>query len=1749
MSDSSSIKSIRLPEVYLSPSKKFQKELNESDIWEDESTLCSEHRGSLDSNVNSLYDNGNNSNVALTSDEKIVHVIKGGRGETPGSDSPRKIGVLINLKSTHTKISKMHNKTHKSYNTEKCNILRNKMYKSAHSSKRSPIDGAHGSEEVGFPLPSNILILENSKITRSLERKSPTGNSNENFLSNPTLGLEDDEDIVSVNRPVSKLVRPPALGQSEDMLQKRIFAGIRKDLGSTDGEDSSSESVKHQIVQDHVRTILEGCSLGSQSENTDSTTTVLDMKREPIQGCEDQKSTNLNNIMKPNFIVGGAISPRIATEQKLCLLEYKKPEILNDQQQDSLNSIISAESTYHPESSEHFTSPSGISVSSFASSKKLEWDSSADVGYGNKLENQLYLASSLSTLERIAIENYASVLRTEPEGKGTSQLKVKGNKKFGNIKEKSNVSKTKEVQLFQKPSSVKNVSLLNSKRSNKHIQYGAPIEQRLTTSSDEEVLNINRNAQTLSANISKRYLLNTKSKNSRYFNDNQNNNSPSKNFPSRGKTRSLSNIPCTLDINDACHDVELTVSNKEGSISCHSNMSAASSSNISTNSSTLVNSNLSLPVVTQIKNDFSVTLKGNFPEKQPNGEKLLFESAFCVKSTSRKGEENESKEKAISQFVGANLSNNDNERISSFANQESNLRLYNPDWTDKENNSAIILQDLAMKLKYHMNTLIESGAVKKSDDYNTLQGYVEFVSQPVTSKEDIKLKQSIADIIVKLFGNFGEHVYPTTLDSEESYQSLSSTINARKLAIDPEQCCDEKIPEDLKLKKEEYSSSDSNIGYVPYKPATVSKTYYIAEFGDWSPNGEKKEVSHNLDLKSHGNIVEYGEGSLEKQNHQLSSDKDEEKEYLERPFKGSEKVLLPSSSSNKAIYQDYHGTYHVAHQPPGYSSNEMDSQHSDSTSENEATKNQNCPPNEANFNLQGMTSTGSESAYETIRERHRNVGETLASSFEFYSTSPRDARILGYISGHSTEKSKNTENSHKVDRITSDGNSKSLIVDSEVGSFKSSERGNENSSTLSSSDKGKLIRKSNKRSTRRNATPRKRRINTHHESDAGSSSCSVIQVPRQKYVQRIRKYIHTLEKLERNLMPSSESLAAYESNPSFDSSSKRFLGKGKMKNFSSESVTTNCESSISNRFVSSEFVDSPHSSRSVEDTFIEHRSSSNQEDKSQEIPSLKIHLNNQTSSKSRGKRLPEDKGFQDSNRNILVEDFGHISDFRKLMASKDVEGEMRPYRYLLKDKQNREVVSNTYDDDFVDRGKNIGRLQEKQVSPTSSEAELKDFNMAVGQHNKEASNSSDTFSNNINKIILETHSQPPFVSSEDRPSKLVDEKMSKTKETKDFGQTFPSDSFYDLLANKRQVSVSIQTGESLLVMNGSDEVQSNLKSVNPINEIEASASPSPLPPPFSSSSSPPSTPISRHFSALKETNERIKENAKKIEAARKAYNEIALKGNLSSKLLHSKSSSTESLKTNLQKKFQTESIISEKNNLFSSLSAERDLSTEQKNENRDIGKMSDHFVSSNTCNQNLFSSKPLENQNLRTIKESDITVSENKKSMKFTVTIDNPCKKPSKNKSLIEELIDLNKENEIMSLQDALSLARPLYVKEAERRRQKICRKQALRRYVQSHNQEVMSELPDNIKTPSVLQKFLFKSEESPVFSYKAMRKQNQRLYQLLPEAKEPVVTKKKEGMFKTNRLMAKFYSQKLRRKVISGKVSHSHKEIVTPAR
>ena len=107
-----------------------------------------------------------------------------------------------------------------------------------------------------------------------------------------------------------------------------------------------------------------------------------------------------------------------------------------------------------------------------------------------------------------------------------------------------------------------------------------------------------------------------------------------------------------------------------------------------------------------------------------------------------------------------------------------------------------------------------------------------------------------------------------------------------------------------------------------------------------------------------------------------------------------------ASTRSQSLYKDKLGTLHIAKQPPGYT-DDRDSHQSESTSDHEPGHHSvNDTESQEDRRPYGhpWTSSGSESAYETIRERHRHVDEALASSFEFYSTSPRDARLLGYIS-------------------------------------------------------------------------------------------------------------------------------------------------------------------------------------------------------------------------------------------------------------------------------------------------------------------------------------------------------------------------------------------------------------------------------------------------------------------------------------------------------------------------------------------------------------------------------------------------------------------------------------------------------------------------------------------------------------------------------------------------------------------------------
>jgi len=50
-----------------------------------------------------------------------------------------------------------------------------------------------------------------------------------------------------------------------------------------------------------------------------------------------------------------------------------------------------------------------------------------------------------------------------------------------------------------------------------------------------------------------------------------------------------------------------------------------------------------------------------------------------------------------------------------------------------------------------------------------------------------------------------------------------------------------------------------------------------------------------------------------------------------------------------------------------------------------------------------LSSTCSESAYETIRSKDRRLDEAVASSFEFYCTVSKDARAVGYVSSSDKE--------------------------------------------------------------------------------------------------------------------------------------------------------------------------------------------------------------------------------------------------------------------------------------------------------------------------------------------------------------------------------------------------------------------------------------------------------------------------------------------------------------------------------------------------------------------------------------------------------------------------------------------------------------------------------------------------------------------------------------------------------------------------
>lgn len=771
---------------------------------------------------------------------------------------------------------------------------------------RDAVEGADGSTVsvqayLGSVMPSGL---------EDLERNSPAG------LSTPDA---DTDLIVSVGRSlISKKmknnVRPPAVGQSEELLVQ----ASRKDLGSTDGEESDNESQRRLLPVKATSDLLcapealQG-SLGSQSENTDSVNTVLDMSRGEIQGCETgdildnsllspslaAESSATQSCPKPAFVVGGLISPRgklrqfqntvrdrmqdmkaslelqpssnspvqVDRDQFLRQPSVYPPITSVSEQEVSLMSMISVESTNHPESSERVTSPSVLSVSSAASSRRMEWDSGADVGYSGNVVGSTHehLVTSLSTLERIAIGNYASVLRTEPEG--TTQVKEK--QKVSKKSTKLTGTKVGSSSVINRQTVVEGVTsspsrLLRAHQTRDKMNFSSSDEEfgsRLSSPAQSprrrprrRVSQTNtKEMESPQKRVSKRkqvQLRRLKKVNQELCCEGKSSSlmelaMTSLNIPQYKRSSSQQSLSLPQGTYENAGNGKSSISVVAGSASSittavhQKNMSegvlaAPSTANISTSTSTLVQSISPIPQA-RVSASTSSTLEGETLHQQAKGKKdectpliddtkhssqsslqthdresqvnthgrtLISRGNISSKSRdssdmetppdmkdtdgesytsyhlsddepvnlkARKNSENaknhENITKKCSKFAVVSVEQNkwkDNKDSISSSSLQLTGQRGSPQDAESVLESQVsllssnnALQALSAKLKERIQALIDNGSLKKVQDYNKLQDYIHFIGIPSTNEEEYRLRQGVANVIKRMFGEIG----------------------------------------------------------------------------------------------------------------------------------------------------------------------------------------------------------------------------------------------------------------------------------------------------------------------------------------------------------------------------------------------------------------------------------------------------------------------------------------------------------------------------------------------------------------------------------------------------------------------------------------------------------------------------------------------------------------------------------------------------------------------------------------------------------------------------------------------------------------------------------------------------------------------------------------------------------------------------------------------------------------------------------
>ncbi|KAK7080017.1 hypothetical protein SK128_010543 [Halocaridina rubra] len=1289
------------------------------------------------------------------------------RGETPGSDCPHVAGMGVISRvfkktvepNVDVKISK--NELFFSPGGDEGFIVPGGVSAYYSTGSGSETDGSewqlereHGSAAI-IPVRDAVEGADNGTTEmqtymtpagpENMERNSPAG------LSTPDAEIRLPFRVppISGNKPES--VRPPVVGQSEEG-QVQVS---RKDLGATDGEESGNDDQKRtgfkREASDNLPSDIQQISLGSQSENTDSVNTVLDMSRGEVQGCETDDTIDtpllspsqiepaLSHVgPKPTFVVGGPIAPRgkyrqfqstvrgrmqdvmaslelepnvdsrmfVDREQFLSQPPLCPPMPLGSErdQEMSLTSMVSVESTNHPESSDRVTSPSVLSVSSAASSKRLEWDSGADVGYAGNTPEQI--TSSLSTLERIALGSYASVLRTEPEGTTYVSEKQKLPKK--NVKS----SATKSVgsagpsrrSHAEEPATTSSRILRNyPPRANiKFSSSEEDFENRFSSPGNSPRRKPRRKPST---SAMRKYDLPIKSvmKTKKAFgrlkevmqeltNESKASSLVELNRMSSpvpkcrsSSQQSLSYLPDQFERSSDFLHVSVTAcsSTSDATTVCQSSKldgnSPAESPTSGHQKRELVGEVASdiaaaTKSLSSEQNQFRTSIKsrdGTWPSsgneissksqgsseaetfsdvKDTDGESCpscnLVSDEEPVNLKAKKNSENAKNHKNISKqqlkmSKKRSMQHQHDDSSSSSSLQRSSMLDFSGSLLESQvslqscNNA---LQALSARLKERIQALLDGGTMKKVQDYNKLQDYVAFIGTPSVNAEECRLKQGVANVIMRMFGEIGsddtdmsntmnsessESATPETHTSDSKPRSVSENTVASHEEANPLSQNEPALGDesrrpvssevkDVFISHETESRAitpNGTIKIVPYRPSSATRTYFMAVSGALEEGiveaerggtpvddlasgvtarqddlrgqaeGQRKAAEDDLGFSSSTSYptevreeAGHVEDAVTIRSIKENTWEDEESESLSAPALPREWTSLGRSqfkffplpgtatsdessprrvgssyswekrsswhedenegriadasnwkfttTRSERLYKDKLGTLHIAKQPPGYT-DDRDSHQSESTSEHEP---QPLCTNDAGSQEERQpyghpwTSSGSESAYETIRERHRHVDEALASSFEFYSTSPRDARLLGYVSSEG-EKGKEEEMENMsasqagAPDVEQSPPQPSLLQPQASASDESLTKQQINA-------KKKSLRKQQKQeghSSHEGATFLSN-LSSHTDGNDGSSSqVSFIKIQKHRYVRRIQRYIDSLEKLERAL--------------------------------------------------------------------------------------------------------------------------------------------------------------------------------------------------------------------------------------------------------------------------------------------------------------------------------------------------------------------------------------------------------------------------------------------------------------------------------------------------------------------------------------------------------------------------------------------------------------------------------------------------------